>query len=189
MGFSKGYPDANSWECLPLNWLKGFEALLKALGLYDQKGFMTAPSSPGDMCPFWLMWRAYHNLRSHIFMILCFWQVSHLSQSMVNSSTCRASRLMETLHISWSRMGLLMLNVPHIQFCVFSWMLVSGGKRGNLRIIVEWDLHVMCSYFSLITTSYFLGPHLTVFLHVWGQLKFSENFTLCQHRFYLMHSS
>lgn len=118
-----------------------------------------------------------------------FWQVSHLSQSMVNSSTCRASRLMETLHISWSRMGLLMLNVPHIQFCVFSWMLVSGGKRGNLRIIVEWDLHVMCSYFSLITTSYFLGPHLTVFLHVWGQLKFSENFTLCQHRFYLMHSS
>lgn len=79
MGFSKGYPDANSWECLPLNWLKGFEALLKALGLYDQKGFMTAPSSPGDMCPFWLMWRAYHNLRSHIFMILCFWQASLLT--------------------------------------------------------------------------------------------------------------
>lgn len=45
---------------------------------------------------------------------------------------------------------------------------------GNLCLVIECDLHVMRSDFSLITTSSW--PHLTIFLHVCGQLEFSENF-------------
>lgn len=120
-------------------------------------------------------WRGHTESLDHTSLVFCTcWKVQHLAQSMLNSSTLKASWLLETMLVTCNRMGFPGCTPCSLIGSCKLWSQEESTR--NLCIITGYVLHHMWSHFFFIRISCFPMFSSYYVLYVCGQFKFRENF-------------